>query len=143
MARSAALCMLSVNFLHGVVIGCSGQESQWSFYRSDSNLPLSLLGDTAGVLQFRGGGLKGMRRRNRDREKGWKNTTTYRSYTPGSTGQAHILDQHTLSVGKRTRNTKPLRWAHNGTSRTETPRNITRQETKDSFAAFIILLRLI
>lgn len=135
--RSVALCMLSVNFLHGMVIGWSGQKSLWSFYRSDSNLPLSR---SWGTQRGSCGSEDG---ENREREKGWKNTTTYRSYTPGSTGQAHIPDQHTRSVGKLTANTEPLHWAHSGTSHMETPGNTARWETKPSVATFIILLRLI
>lgn len=134
--------MLSVNFLHGMVIEWSGQKSLWSFYISDSNLPLSRSwGTQRGFCGSGDGGLRGMRRNNREREKGWKNTTTYRSYTPGSTGQAHIPDQHTRSVGKLTANTEPLHWPHNGTSRMETPRNTGRRETKPSVATFVILLQ--
>ncbi len=82
-----------------------------------------------------------MRRNNREREKGWKNMTTYRSYTSGSTGQAHIAGQHTRSAGRLTPNTEPLHWAHNGTSHMETPGNTGRRETKPSVATFVILLQ--
>lgn len=96
---------------------------------------LAYLSSTWGTQQGFGtsedNGLKGTRERKRDRGIG-QGRSTYRSYTLGSTGRAHILDQRNLSVGKLTPNTKPLRLAHNGTSHTKTPGNVCKCQSENT-----------
>lgn len=50
-----------------------------------------------------------------------RSAATHRSCRWDSTGRARTLGPRTRSEDRRTPSTGPLRWAHTGTSHTETP----------------------